>query len=312
MPSLRANPSQRRQIGNHSPWIFWRDHPSGRGRQGFACCVLVCSTPDCPCTAVSFVGLFVDDRLRSATSQSHQLSFRWDAEAEATATAGNPLVGASCAVTVDHATRQVTGEKGPTEALDQLLPWLLTEIDDDLVATLQHNIAKQKLANRAQADLHDPWEGWEPGDLVSHSEAFPESDWAPFQWRDTSWLASDLHCVEPRCDCTDIRFVFSRADDGAGASNAAYAGTLLVTLPSLEPQDLDVEGGQLENLSELRELWNTFSSQDPDLQNQLTARRARVKTLRPPNTTVMRGPKVGRNDPCPCGSGKKSKKCCGR
>lgn len=27
--------------------------------------------------------------------------------------------------------------------------------------------------------------------------------------------------------------------------------------------------------------------------------------------TVRKGPKVGRNDPCPCGSGKKYKKCCG-
>ena len=26
---------------------------------------------------------------------------------------------------------------------------------------------------------------------------------------------------------------------------------------------------------------------------------------------VLKGPKVGRNDPCPCGSGKKYKKCCG-
>jgi preprotein translocase subunit SecA len=26
---------------------------------------------------------------------------------------------------------------------------------------------------------------------------------------------------------------------------------------------------------------------------------------------VRRGEKVGRNDPCPCGSGKKYKKCCG-
>jgi hypothetical protein len=32
----------------------------------------------------------------------------------------------------------------------------------------------------------------------------------------------------------------------------------------------------------------------------------------PPVETVVRGtPKVGRNDPCPCGSGKKYKKCCG-
>ena len=28
--------------------------------------------------------------------------------------------------------------------------------------------------------------------------------------------------------------------------------------------------------------------------------------------TVIKGKKVGRNDPCPCGSGKKYKKCCGR
>ena len=32
-----------------------------------------------------------------------------------------------------------------------------------------------------------------------------------------------------------------------------------------------------------------------------------------PQTPVKRGgPKVGRNDPCPCGSGKKFKKCCGK
>lgn len=28
--------------------------------------------------------------------------------------------------------------------------------------------------------------------------------------------------------------------------------------------------------------------------------------------TVVKGKKIGRNDPCPCGSGKKYKKCCGR
>ena len=31
------------------------------------------------------------------------------------------------------------------------------------------------------------------------------------------------------------------------------------------------------------------------------------------NMTFVRDtPKVGRNDPCPCGSGKKYKKCCGK
>ena len=30
-----------------------------------------------------------------------------------------------------------------------------------------------------------------------------------------------------------------------------------------------------------------------------------------PQTVVRESPKVGRNDPCPCGSGRKYKKCCG-
>jgi len=29
-------------------------------------------------------------------------------------------------------------------------------------------------------------------------------------------------------------------------------------------------------------------------------------------STKLSNPKVGRNDPCPCGSGKKYKKCCGQ
>ena len=30
------------------------------------------------------------------------------------------------------------------------------------------------------------------------------------------------------------------------------------------------------------------------------------------SNTIVKGPKIGRNDPCPCGSGKKYKKCCGK
>ena len=37
------------------------------------------------------------------------------------------------------------------------------------------------------------------------------------------------------------------------------------------------------------------------------------KNRRSPAEPARRiGPKVGRNDPCPCGSGKKYKHCCGR
>lgn len=46
--------------------------------------------------------------------------------------------------------------------------------------------------------------------------------------------------------------------------------------------------------------------------NVISIRRHFFKPVKRANTTVVNiSPKVGRNDPCPCGSGKKHKKCCG-
>lgn len=39
---------------------------------------------------------------------------------------------------------------------------------------------------------------------------------------------------------------------------------------------------------------------------------SRMNPMKHINNTPVRSEKVGRNDPCPCGSGKKYKKCCGR
>lgn len=41
-------------------------------------------------------------------------------------------------------------------------------------------------------------------------------------------------------------------------------------------------------------------------------RRAELYKEQKRSHTVVKGEKIGRNDPCPCGSGKKYKKCCGR
>lgn len=48
-------------------------------------------------------------------------------------------------------------------------------------------------------------------------------------------------------------------------------------------------------------------------ENHLTAeRRKELYKEQKTSKTVVNTEKVGRNDPCPCGSGKKYKKCCGR
>jgi len=51
--------------------------------------------------------------------------------------------------------------------------------------------------------------------------------------------------------------------------------------------------------------WNCFQPKEIRKTN-------RVFEISEPPKPARAGPKVGRNDPCPCGSGKKYKKCCGQ
>lgn len=251
--------------------------------------------------------MLVDDRLMAAAmTKKGELELQFAAEDAENETQDNPLTRASCAVRIDFDNGTVTGEQGLPEVLEPLLSWLATELDDDLVATLRQAAAEQ----RDRRPAKDPWDGWQPGDLVHHADFFPAERWAPFSWRGKSWLVEDLHCIEPRCPCMDVRLVFGRAERLHSDPVPTFAGTLVVTLPTMTTDELEVENGHLANRDELRELWNAFRAQRPDLGAELATRRTQAKALKPQGSPVVRGAKVGRNDPCPCGSGKKHKKCC--
>ena len=66
------------------------------------------------------------------------------------------------------------------------------------------------------------------------------------------------------------------------------------------------------------ELWDCFQPEDSrfaTLPKLVTSVRAEPPPASPIYVTpkpFVREPKIGRNDPCPCGSGKKYKKCCGK
>jgi uncharacterized protein len=69
------------------------------------------------------------------------------------------------------------------------------------------------------------------------------------------------------------------------------------------------EGLAITNKEEDAEHW--MNEVEPALL-QLHEFRLERRQLSPPRDPVVRNsPKVGRNAPCPCGSGKKYKKCCG-
>lgn len=53
--------------------------------------------------------------------------------------------------------------------------------------------------------------------------------------------------------------------------------------------------------------WQVIVGVEPDKAEDLSD----VERLLHPSAPATAGPATGRNDPCPCGSGRKYKKCCG-
>ena len=70
---------------------------------------------------------------------------------------------------------------------------------------------------------------------------------------------------------------------------------------------------QLGSKNEMRSVWNISAASHADYERfQAQQEAAQAPQGQKPKTIKLEKPKVGRNEPCPCGSGKKYKKCCGR
>lgn len=314
--TLLANPALSHQLDSQVAWLFWRDAPDGNGRQGFLASAFACKNPSCKCTLVQLDGKLIDDRLHSVTRKDKSLEFEFDARELDHDTYFAAVEASSCRIDLDYVARTVKGVRGAATTLQELVPWLQAALDDELGKEIEQAVLLEKQRHQ-QEGLHDPWRDWQPGDLVSYGKHFPTGILPDVPWRGETWAVDDLHCIEPKCGCTDVRFTFAHVERGTEAMT--FAGTLVVTLPGLKVTHLTPEPIVLPNSADLRELWFAFRAAHGDLVDVLTQRRGALRQLQPPPreaavpaapVAAARRVKVGRNDPCPCGSGKKAKKCC--
>jgi SWIM/SEC-C metal-binding protein len=58
--------------------------------------------------------------------------------------------------------------------------------------------------------------------------------------------------------------------------------------------------------------WRIIVGIEPDETEDLSDLERLIDGPRPRKSASGSEPRIGRNEPCPCGSGKKYKKCCGR
>jgi hypothetical protein len=170
-------------------------------------------------------------------------------------------------------------------------------------------------ANLDQVEIHFPADVLSgDGSMVGYYEILPYARPVVISFESTIWLLDDQYCVSPECTCREViislvaQTSFADCEERPVMTEVSfrYAYDTGKTTTFLTPRNSGPSGAALLDALELLQ---------PDLNSFFAERHALLRRLfqRVTARTTIRLTKnaVGRNDPCPCGSGKKYKRCCG-
>ncbi len=153
--------------------------------------------------------------------------------------------------------------------------------------------------------------------MTAYKEIFPFCKDLFMDFQDKKYLIDDQYCLSSICSCKQTALTFIE-----------FEGTKVVERPSdyaifynYSKKQWESDVFSNEKTPGNKDIIDAMKKQIPDIDSTL---KSRHKTLRRVyanftenqeneiQTYFNKKSKVGRNEPCPCGSGKKYKKCCGR
>jgi hypothetical protein len=146
---------------------------------------------------------------------------------------------------------------------------------------------------------------WSPGKMVAYGDAFRSVRRDLYFFDDDidrAFEAIDGYCIVPDCACGDVETIFIQLNPQSKAEIVGVVAVNLSGAVSLKP-----EPG---NENTLDILWAAFQKRHPAYLSRFAGRDADMKSIGR-KMKEFKAPKIGRNDACPCGSGKKYKRCCG-
>ncbi len=184
------------------------------------------------------------------------------------------------------------------------------EVADRLNDDVLDAIARVWEMGKGQQPLPDPGadgakieiEGWRPGDPVVWDNARPSLRGDTYVFGKRIFEAVEHYCVESNCDCgeviVDFSVVIPRGAPHPG--HVLFDGEVATLHPEREQQR-----------ERLAELWNVYCARHRRYSDRFERRSATMHGLAGCIVAAPPRRKVARNESCPCGSGKKFKKCGG-
>ncbi len=283
----------------------WLPSVPGEPREGFACAVGVCRNIGCPCRDMvvrAFPVTETQEDLPSSDAFDPQPS---DAEIE-------------LLVNVDSGAVVLHPEARPACRSEELLEKFRRCVDPEFVQVLRDRFEQERREVEETYWLSADWSHIAPGDMVPWMDAYPGVDDAVFEYEGDRYVVVDSYCVTPGCSCRDAMVSFALITRGKQDLRGTEVGALRVDTRRWRVRE---RHPLRRSEATIMELWKTCRSAFPDLKRTMAQRAKKMRRFGAvvygpqPETAETEAKKsagpVGRNDPCPCGSGKKYKKCCG-
>ncbi len=150
------------------------------------------------------------------------------------------------------------------------------------------------------------------GERVPYSEVLPHGNKLILGEYSNCIIIDEHYCLRSGCDCDSVAVCLIPIKDGKQTEGIPPMIDLHYktgVISSVDPGD---------GLSRpAQDVWSQFKEKYPDILSQFSKRHKQLVRLyadyrkrHPTHSPIVKSEKAGRNDPCPCGSGKKFKKCC--
>jgi hypothetical protein len=163
---------------------------------------------------------------------------------------------------------------------------------------------------RTHADFPMQKEIETEGLLVPYGEILPYCRKFFLESSEGSILLDEQYCLRRGCDCDSVAVSFVPLDEEGKQSGKSA----MLEIGYRSGKVTSSENGSLTQTP--HQLFKIFLEMYPDLLKRFSKRHKQLTELyrtyrkSQPKAEIRAQQKAGRNDPCPCGSGKKFKKCC--
>ena len=198
-------------------------------------------------------------------------------------------------------------QKKLSEVQEGIIQEFMDELQDELLLLFKQRYMEAKAYGEKNPMSYLVFT---PGEYVNYMELVPrQSTLLDFSYRDQKYFAEDSYELDPRKDNRDVRLTFFKFDPRDDKLPPLFHYTYHFN----EEKRLETD----KNLSpEHADMILEFNRFIPNLYCVLKKRYKEAKKIGEKLMELsplpeLKGHKVSRNELCPCGSGKKFKKCCG-